>query len=331
MAQIIDLGSVSLNWINIGYSGATQYEVNDALYHEGSSYRCIQQSIGQEPSISPAYWAIIALGGDVDIEVLSVASGNVTFTVADHFGKYVIVDPTGTGQSVTMPSIGAGNVNSFVTIYNPTTYDMSITPGGINALEGVTTIIAGKEVHVIVKDSNTLLALAQTTVPMIGATDSADGKAGEVPKPVTGDESKVLVGNGSWDYTTKVETLTYTSSPTPGAGEFTHSLTQGTSTGNVFIEPIKVVKTRIGETEAFVMVFITLSYYGQDDLVNITLAPGTLTTVLIDKLRALRPTLNVSAYVIAGFTSADILYANRDNNITGDSPCYIIMEGTGTY
>jgi hypothetical protein len=34
---------------------------------------------------------------------------------------------------------------------------------------------------------------------MTGATSSADGAAGIVPKPVTGDENKVLRGDGTWN------------------------------------------------------------------------------------------------------------------------------------
>ncbi len=129
---------------------------------------------------------------------------------------------------------------------------------------------------------------------------------------------------------TRVDTLVYTSG-TPGAGEFTHSLTQGTSTGNVYIDPIKVVKTNLGSGQAHSKVFINVSYYGQDNSFSITLAPNTLTTAFIDDMRAFRPTLNVIAYVLVGWTSADVLYMNRDNNITGDSPCYFIIEGLGTY
>ena len=129
---------------------------------------------------------------------------------------------------------------------------------------------------------------------------------------------------------TRVDTLTYTSG-TPGAGEFTHSLTQDPSIGNVVIEDIKVVKTNLGNGQAYSKVFINISYLQQDSSFSITLAPNTLTTASIDNIRAFRPTLNVIAYVRAGWTSADILYIDRDNNINGDSPCYFIIEGLGTY
>ena len=128
----------------------------------------------------------------------------------------------------------------------------------------------------------------------------------------------------------KILTLTYTSG-TPGAGEFTHSLTQVTTTGNAYIESIKVIKTDIGGGQAHVKVFILLSYLGMDDQFSITLAPNTLTTAFINDMRAFRPILNTTAYILGGWTSADTLYINRDNNITGDSPCYLIIEGIGTY
>ncbi len=129
---------------------------------------------------------------------------------------------------------------------------------------------------------------------------------------------------------TRVDTLTYTSG-TPGAGEFTHSLTQDPSIGNAVIEDIKVVKTNLGNGQVYSKVFINISYLQQDASFSITLAPNTLTTASIDNIRAFRPTLNVTAYVRAGWTSADILYIDRDNNITGDSPVYFIIEGLGTY
>jgi len=130
--------------------------------------------------------------------------------------------------------------------------------------------------------------------------------------------------------TTRIDTLIYTSG-TPGAGEFTHSLTQLTSGANAFIDPIKVVKTNLSNGQAYSKVFITLSYLGMDDTFSITLAPNTLTTAFIDDMRAFRPILNTTAYIMGGWTSADVLYINRDNNITGDSPCYFIIEGIGTY
>ncbi len=132
------------------------------------------------------------------------------------------------------------------------------------------------------------------------------------------------------EVSTKVETLTYTSG-TPGAGEFTHSLTQEASIGNAVIDDITVVKRNIGGGQAYSKVFVNVSYLQQDASFSITLAPNTLTTAFINNMRAFRPTLNVVAYVRAGWTSADVLYMDRDNNITGDSPCYFMIEGLGTY
>ncbi len=127
-----------------------------------------------------------------------------------------------------------------------------------------------------------------------------------------------------------VETLVYTSG-IPGAGEFTHALTQDPSIGNAVIEDITVVKTRIGGGLARVQLFVDISYLQEDQTFNITLAPGTLTSSFLPRIRAFRPTLNVVAYVLVTWVSADIVSVNRDNNIDGDSPVYFIIDGIGTY
>ncbi len=129
---------------------------------------------------------------------------------------------------------------------------------------------------------------------------------------------------------TRVETLVYTSG-TPGAGEFTHSLTQGTSSGNAFIEDITVIKRNIGGGLAHCQLFVEVSYLGQDNMFTITFAPGTLTSSFLPRVRAFRPTLNVVAYIYVAFTSPEVVTLNRDNNITGDSPVYFIIDGIGTW
>ncbi|KKK95563.1 hypothetical protein LCGC14_2671530 [marine sediment metagenome] len=129
---------------------------------------------------------------------------------------------------------------------------------------------------------------------------------------------------------TRVETLVYTSG-TPGAGEFTHALTQDPSIGNAVIEDITVVKTRISGGLARVQLFVEISYLQEDDTFNVTLAPGTLTSSFLPRVRAFRPTLNVVAYVLVTWVSADIVSVNRDNNIDGDSPAYFIIDGIGTW
>ena len=129
---------------------------------------------------------------------------------------------------------------------------------------------------------------------------------------------------------TRVETLVYTSG-TPGAGEFTHALTQDPSIGNAVIEDITVVKTNIGGGQAHVKLFVDISYLQEDDIFNVTFAPGTLTSSFLPHVRAFRPTLNVVAYVLATWVSADVVSVNRDNNIDGDSPVYFIIDGIGTW
>ena len=135
---------------------------------------------------------------------------------------------------------------------------------------------------------------------------------------------------GAHVLSTRVETLVYTSG-TPGAGEFTHALTQDPSIGNAVIEDITVVKTRISGGLARVQLFVDISYLQEDDIFNVTFAPGTLTSSFLPRVRAFRPTLNVVAYVLITWVSADIVSVNRDNNIDGDSPIYFIIDGIGTW
>lgn len=61
---------------------------------------------------------------------------------------------------------------------------------------------------------------------MTGATSSADGAAGIVPKPVTGDNTKFLRGDGTWDSPSISVDSSYTISslPTHSSGTTTYSL-----------------------------------------------------------------------------------------------------------
>ena len=52
-------------------------------------------------------------------------------------------------------------------------------------------------------------AIRDATTDMVGATASADGTRGLVPKPLAGDENKVLKGDGTWgDSVSSISTLT---------------------------------------------------------------------------------------------------------------------------
>lgn len=52
-------------------------------------------------------------------------------------------------------------------------------------------------------------AIRDATTDMVGATASADGTRGLVPKPLAGDENKVLKGDGTWgDSASSISTLT---------------------------------------------------------------------------------------------------------------------------
>ena len=52
-------------------------------------------------------------------------------------------------------------------------------------------------------------AIRDATTDMVGATASADGARGLVPKPLAGDENKVLKGDGTWgDSASSISTLT---------------------------------------------------------------------------------------------------------------------------
>lgn len=128
----------------------------------------------------------------------------------------------------------------------------------------------------------------------------------------------------------KTETLTYVSG-TPGEGEFTHSATHGSSGTAVTIDDIKVIKIRTVTGESHTKIFVNMSYLQWDDEFSITLPTGTLTKACLPTTRAFRPELNISAHILAGMTAPDTLYVNRDNDITGDSPCHFVLEGVGVY
>lgn len=57
-----DLGRIRPKWRGV-YSPSTTYIKNDLVGFEGSSYRCLQESTGNEPS-DPFYWELVAKGSD---------------------------------------------------------------------------------------------------------------------------------------------------------------------------------------------------------------------------------------------------------------------------
>lgn len=79
-------GDKGINWLE-AYSATTSYEVDDAVYYNGSSYRCILESIGNNPS-NDTYWHIIALKGtdgtgSGTVTSVSSSNGDVVVTNGD--------------------------------------------------------------------------------------------------------------------------------------------------------------------------------------------------------------------------------------------------------
>lgn len=136
-------------------------------------------------------------------------------------------------------------------------------------------------------------------------------------------------GSQSAEIQTRVETLNYASTAVEGVS-FTHNRVQGATSTNVFVEPITVVKRNLGGGLCDTKIYCHLSYIGSDSTFNIELPTGTITTPYIDVKRAFRDELNVLDYVIAT-TTQDSIAVNRDDNISGNSPCYLETEGVGNW
>ncbi|HOK34704.1 MAG TPA: hypothetical protein PLB19_01005, partial [Candidatus Paceibacterota bacterium] len=45
------------------YNGSTQYYVGDFVSYQGSTYTCIQNSLGNDPT-NTSYWKLVAQKGD---------------------------------------------------------------------------------------------------------------------------------------------------------------------------------------------------------------------------------------------------------------------------
>ena len=104
-----DNGERGLNWRNEEYSGATTYSVDDALFYNGSSYRCILESTGNLPT-NTTYWALIAQKG-LDGE----GSGDMLASV---------YDPTGiAGDAFDMDNMVEGTNNKLVSSAEKTAWN----------------------------------------------------------------------------------------------------------------------------------------------------------------------------------------------------------------
>ena len=115
-----DTGDKGINWLNTEYSGATTYNVDDALFYNGSSYRCILESTGHLPT-DATYWALIAQkgldggGGDMLASVYDQAEGAEQVAFASELHNAVTVtDSTEIGFTLTGQDITASIKNGSI-------------------------------------------------------------------------------------------------------------------------------------------------------------------------------------------------------------------------
>ena len=88
----IDLGKIRLFWRGT-YVASTQYEYNDAVFYNNSSYVYINTSpsSGNTPSSSSAYWQVLATGADLTTrgDILYYGASGNTRLPAGNSGQYL--------------------------------------------------------------------------------------------------------------------------------------------------------------------------------------------------------------------------------------------------
>lgn len=89
-------GNPGINWRGAWDSGTQYYAVpGDAVSHDGASYIAIQDSLNQEPNISPAYWDLLVGGGGgvvIGDYVAGAVVGGQRIVTTDGAGKVVYAD-----------------------------------------------------------------------------------------------------------------------------------------------------------------------------------------------------------------------------------------------
>lgn len=158
---------------------------------------------GSFDSVNKKIVLVLENGNTVDIPVGDLVAGLQTEITANNKLSADLVDDTNT-------------THKFVTAANKTTWN-----GKQDALT------AGNNIQI---NGTTISATDTTYSTMTGATGSTDGAGGLVPKPVAGDDTKYLSGDGTWK-TVSQYSLPIASASTLGGIKVGANLTINSSTG----------------------------------------------------------------------------------------------------
>ena len=172
---------------------------------------------GSFDSVNKKIVLVLENGSTVDIPVGDLVAGLQTeITASNKLNADLVDDSTST--------------HKFVTAANKTTWN-----GKQDALT------AGNNIQI---NGTTISATDTTYSTMTGATGSADGAGGLVPKPVAGDNTKYLSGDGTWK-TVSEYSLPIASASTLGGIKVGANLTINASTGvlSADAQPAKLYST----------------------------------------------------------------------------------------
>ena len=158
---------------------------------------------GSFDSVNKKIVLVLENGSTVDIPVGDLVAGLQTEITANNKLSADLVDDTNA-------------THKFVTAANKTTWN--------NKQDALT---AGNNIQI---NGTTISATDTTYSTMTGATGSADGAGGLVPKPVAGDDTKYLSGDGTWK-TVSQYSLPIASASTLGGIKVGANLTINSSTG----------------------------------------------------------------------------------------------------
>lgn len=94
-------GIVGINWLGT-YSSVYTYSIRDAVYYNGSSYYCIQSTLGHVPT-NTSYWNVIAQQGSSGVSIAdegSSGTGTVTesFVASETISGFKVVKENSSGS-----------------------------------------------------------------------------------------------------------------------------------------------------------------------------------------------------------------------------------------
>ena len=139
-----------LNWISTPWSSGTTYNLDDALFYNGSSYVSLQGSnTGNQPDISAAYWSLLAQQGATGATGPAGAPGATGTGLPGANGATGATGPAGatgaTGLAGTNASLFWGNLNGS-TSYTTTGSTQYGIANGLDALAASGTVTTNESI-----------------------------------------------------------------------------------------------------------------------------------------------------------------------------------------